>query len=451
MKKLVGVLLVLFSLVPLFASYNKLGIPDSSEIRAGLEEKWFTASLNAVRNNPPEVHSNNNGERFQIRLEENDTTFNIFVAPETEINVSVFSEKDMHVERQTVYPGDAAGSWVLIRDKKTGSPLRIRYYFVKNSDIFIQFTPKGRIALADLVIYGNYAARGVPTGMPFEKFYTASFDDVTRITDTKLPWNYVTIDTEVYHSILQMIGMIQEKLPAIQLTPDAMYDENGDLVHISTGKKFEKSEISENKVSLSSAGFVKWIADGLVEPLTGGLLKREPLLKETVEVKENGYQGILSQRYDLFFSLNWIRNIASAVVSIYTGTTYLFNQSGVDVTVNPFASTISEKGVANIVTFVDNSGYTVSVLRSLLYVLANTEPGTFYFGAIRGTDRTVSPEIKAFNECAAFFPYFKDDGAFACTVFMNGRQLSLEDFCLFYADDFVYLTRVKASEQFFPN
>ena len=99
----------------------------------------------------------------------------------------------------------------------------------------------------------------------------------------------------------------------------------------------------------------------------------------------------------------------------------------------------------------ENSGYTVAVLRSLLYVLAATEPGNLYFGAIRGTDRTITPEIMAFNECVAFFPYFQDDGAFACNVFMNGRKMTLEDFCYFYADDFVYLTRAKSSERFFPN
>ncbi len=450
MKKLFGMVLILFSLMPLFASYNQLGIPDSSEIRSELEEQWFTASLNSIRNNPPEIRNNDNGERFQIRLEENDSTFNVFVSPEAEITVNVITDKGSRIEKQKVYPGDAAGSWVLIRDKKTGTPLRIRYYFVKNSEVFIQFTPKGRIALADLVIFGNYAARGVPTGMPFEKFYVAPFEDVRKITETKLPWSYVTIDTQMYHSIQQMIGVIQEKLPFIQIVPDAMFDENGKLTHISNGKAFDESQLSEDKLQLSSAGFVKWIADGLVEPLTGGLLKREPLLKETVEVKDIGRQGILGQKYDLFFSLNWIRNLSSAVVSIYTGTTYLFNESGVDVNINPFASTISDKGVANIVTFVENSGYTTSVLRSLLYVLANTEPGTFYFGAIRGTDRTVSPEIKAFNDCAAFFPYFRDDGSFACTVFMNGRQFTLDDFCLFYADDFVYLTKVKSQEQFFP-
>ncbi len=454
MKKLLSLITVLCLSLPVFAAYNRLGIPDSAEIRERLEEAWFTAPLSEVRANKPEIRVNDNGEKFQIRLEESDTTFNIFVAPHAVIKVNVFSDTGMYVEEQELYPGDAAGSWVLIRDKHTGKPLRIRYYFLKNSEVFIQFTPQGKIALADLVIFGNYAARGVPTGMPFEMFYSASFEDVMKITETKVPWNYVLADPQLYHSVKQMCAVIREKLPSISLVDDAMYDENRELVHISTGKKLEideKSDKSEKKLLLSSAGFVKWIADGLVEPISGGILMREPLIKETVSVKDNGLQGILSQKYDLFFSLDWVRNLASAVVSVYSGKTYLFNQSGVDVTLNPFASSITEKGVANTVTFVENSGYTVAVLNSLLYVLAASEPGTLYFGAIRGTDRTVTPEIMAFNECVAFFPYFQDDGGFACNVFMNGREMTLENFCYYYADDFVYLTRVKASERFFPD
>ena len=454
MKKLLCLITALCLTLPFFAAYNRLGIPDSSEIRKGLEERWFTAPLSEIRMNQPEIRANDNGEKFQIRLEENDSTFNVFVSPRALVKVNVFSDKGMYTEEQELYPGDAAGSWVLIRDKRSGKALRIRYYFLKNSEVFIQFTPQGKTALADLVIYGNYAARGVPTGMSFEKFYSASFDDVMNITETKLPWNYVLIDTDMYQSMKQMCAVIRERLPSITLVQDAMYDEKNELVHISTGKKFEnieKSDKSEEKLLLSSAGFVKWIADGLVEPVSGGILMREPLIKETVSVKDNGRQGVLSQKYDLFFALNWVRNLASAVVSVYSGKTYLFNQSGVDVTVNPFASSITEKGVANTVTFVENSGYTVRVLNSLLYVLAATEPGTLYFGAIRGADRTVSPEIMAFNECVAFFPYFQDDGAFACAVFMNGREMSLENFLYYYDEDFVYLTRVKSSERFYPN
>ena len=90
------------------------------------------------------------------------------------------------------------------------------------------------------------------------------------------------------------------------------------------------------------------------------------------------------------------------------------------------------------------------MLKSLLYLLAASEPDAFYFGAIRGTDRSVSPEIKAFNECVAFFPYFDSNGLFNCFVFMNGRAIKLEDFCLLYQDDFVYLTRVRSAEEFYP-
>ncbi len=453
MKKLIGLLVLAFLSLSLFAEYNRLGVPDSAEIRREIKETWFLDPLNNIRNYPPENRVNNNGERFQVRLEESEASFNVFVAPFAEINVTVVSDKGSFIEKQQVYPGDGMGSWLLVRDKKTGKPLRIRYYFLKNSEVYVQFTPGGsggKIALVDLVLFGNYAARGVPTGVPFDKFYTASLDDVMKITSDKLPWEYILADYDAYHSTKQMIAVIREKLPNIVNVQDAMYDENGRLVHISSGKDFSKSEIIEGKTMLSSAGFVKWIADGIVVPIAGGMLRRAPLLTETVLVKDTGLQGVLSQKYALFFSLDWIRNLASAVISVYTGSNYLFNQSGVDVTFNPFASSITDRGVSNIVTFVENSGYSVPVLKSLLYVLASTAPETFYFGAIRGSDRSVSPEVMAFNDCAAFFPYFDNDGGFACSVFINGREMTLDDFCMRYSEDFVYLTRVKTTEQFFP-
>lgn len=448
-KKLLFIVLIL-SANFIFAAYNSFGIPDSSEIRKNLIETWFEAPLENVRQNLPEIYYNEAGQKFQVHLEETENTFNIFVSPMQEINVTVYSSNETRIEKQEVYPGDIAGSFVLVRDKKTEKPIRIRYYFLKNNEVFVQFSPNSKTALADLVIYGNYAARGVPTGLNFSKFYEISFEDLQNVTKTKLPWNYVTINTELYHSILQMIAVIKENLPKIMIANDAMYDENNNLIHIVNGKPFETDSLDSSKLYLSSAGFLKWIADGLVEPIANGRLKREPLIQETVEVKENGYQGVLSEKYNLNFSLNWIRNLASAIISVQAGKTYLFNQSGVDVTIQPFASKITDKGVANTVTFIENSGYTCEVLKSLLYVLCATEPGTFYFGAIRSTDRTVSPEIKFFNECCAIFPYFLEDGSFQCSVFINGRQMLLDDFLLQHTDDFIYLTKVKSDERFFP-
>ncbi len=450
MKRIILAVLVLFQIMPVFAAYNHFGIPDSSEIRAKLIERWFEASLETVRNNKPEVYYSSSGEMFQVRLEESETFYSIFVAPKTTITVDIYSERGKVSEEQTVFPGDIPGSWVLIKDKKTDKPIRVRYYFLQNSDVFLQFSPYGKIALADLIIFGCYAAKGVSTGIPFEKFYSFSIEQAYSITKTKLPWRYVRIEPERFQGTKQMAGVIREQLPNIMYTENAMYDENGQLVHLLTGKAFDTSLLEDDKIYLSSQGFLKWVADGLVEPITGGQLKREPLLEETVHVKETGRQGILSQDYNLFFSLNWIRNLASAVISVNTGTKYLFNQSGVDVTVEPFAAEINSNKTENSVTFIHDSGYQTANIKTLFYILASTEPETIYFGAVRRTDRTVVPEVKAFNECVLFMPYFETNGSFSCFVFMNGRELTLDEFCRRFADDFVYLTRVKASERFYP-
>ena len=438
----------------LFAAYNSLGIPDSAELRSSLIEQWFEAPLDIVRTNEAvEIH-NQIGEEFQVRLEEDDQYFYIFVAPHSIINVNVFTSKGNFTEQQAYYPGDFAGSYVLIRDKKTGEPLCARYYFLKDSGVYVQFTPYGKNALADLIIFENYAARGVATGLPFSYFYSASIEDVMSVTKNKLPWSYVLTGQNEYYGIRQMIAVIDEALPAIMYCNDAMYDEDGKMVHVQSGKLFSYEELPQNTMNktifLSSAGFLKWICDGLVEPIAGSKLKREPLVKETVSIKDVGRKGVLSQKYDLYFGLNWIRNLASAVISVYANKNYLFNQSGVDVTINPFASSITKEGITSTVTFVENTGYKIEVIKSLLYVLAAENPDTFYLGAIRETDRSVMPEVSVFNQNAVFFPYFMDNGAFDCVVFMNGQKMSLDYFLKSYKGSFVYLTRVKANEQFFP-
>ena len=246
-----------------------------------------------------------------------------------------------------------------------------------------------------------------------------------------------------------MIQSIKNNLPRVVITDDAMYDENNCLISIAFGTPMYEPEENSNKLFLSSAGFAKWIADGLVFPVSGGLLKRSPLIVQTVSVKDTGVQGIRSQSYSLFFSLDWIRNLASAVVSVYSGRKYVYPESGVDVTINPFASSlVPGNGTANTVSFIPDSGYRTTILKSLLYVLAATEPDTFYLGAIRDTDKTITPELKTFNISVVFFPYSKTDNTFDCKVFIEGRMLSLSDFCLNYPEDFVYLTRMRSSENF---
>ena len=443
-----AIIMVLLA-VPSFALYNRYGIPDSSEIRQDLVETWFEAPLSNVRMNRPEIRTNSIGEKFQIRLEETEDTFNIFVAPYARIAVDVYSDKGKSTEMQDIYPGDAAGSWLLVRDKKSGKAIRLRYYFSADSEVYVQFTPINKMAYADYVIFGCYSAKGVPTGLYFDRFYAASFEQVVRWTSGMLPWQYSKIYEDGYHANQQMLNLLKERNSSVVFTEDAMYDEDGNPVYISTGKPRKIPEEDKNKITVSGAGYLKWIADGIIEPLTGSRLKREPLIVPTVEYKDIGFQGILNDKYSISFSLDWIRNLASAVISVRSGHNYMYSESNVDVRVEPFTSEMTEKGIINSAGFIDNTGYQMQCLKALLYVLAVTEPDTMYFAAIRETDRR-SPEVKVFNDCCAIFPYFDTKKCFRCVIYKDGAEMSYDEFYSRYCLDFIYLTRVQASEQFFP-
>ena len=107
MKKASLLLLILLFVSPIFAAYNSKSVSDSSEIRKSLVEKWFEAPLSAVRMNLPEIYNNPAGEKFQVRLEESDTTYNIFVSPQKKIKVDVYSDLGKETKEQEVYPGDS--------------------------------------------------------------------------------------------------------------------------------------------------------------------------------------------------------------------------------------------------------------------------------------------------------------------------------------------------------
>ncbi|MFA6938401.1 MAG: hypothetical protein WCQ67_09240, partial [Treponema sp.] len=363
-----------------------------------------------------------------------------------------------------VYPSGAPGSWVLYRNKDTGKPTKICMFFNQDAEVYIQFQPSENKTFADMIVFNSYAARSVPVGISFESLYTMSFADVYKITAQCLPWQKVAVVPKQYHAPLQMAAVIRENLSRIDYADDACYNERGKLYSISTGKPFkiiaeddgtsyddlvQKKEIEDNRLTLSTAGFLKWIIDGLVEPRLGTKLSIGDLLQPTVEYYTAGKNGVLSQKWNLSFTLDWSRNLAAKALSARSSKNYNFTDGGVDVTVEPFSSEIVNGKLVNTTGYIKDSGYSVAKLKSILYVLAVTEPSYCYLGAIRQSSKLVHDEM-VFNECAIFFPYFDDTGRFGCTVFENGRELTLEKFCGTYSDSFVHLERVKCDDSFFP-
>ena len=403
-----------------------------------------------------EIRSNQVGAQFQTRLEEQQDVFLTIVAPKSQMIVDVYDSAGRRASTEDVYNMDSPGGWILVRSKKNGEPVLARWYFSKDSGVYIQFRPNGNTSLADLVIFDSYAALGVPVGVPFENFYTASFAQIQALTKNNIPWNYVTPDPGFSEDSIVMIQTIREKLGYVAYFEDAAYNEEGKPVSIQSGQPRYVPQNMRRAITLSSNGFVKWICDGLVEPLAGSYLRLSPLVQKTVKNNPSGSQGIFESRFNSNLSLDWTRNLAAAVLSVNSNKTVLYKDSGVDVTIEPFAARWTQNGVRSEIGYIKNTGYKIQYLRPLLYVLAAVNPQYFYLVAIRQTGKGPDGnEVKVFNDAAAIFPYFDAEGRFRAQVFYDGSEYSLQQFCDAFdsarpGDCFAHLVRIKASSKFYP-
>ena len=376
-------------------SAEKKNVP-SADLQAGVQPVTVIPSNASIASSPAAV-SEESTERKNIP-----SALPSALPPENEN-----AAKEIWIE---TWPETAPGSWVLYRDALTGKPLRIRYYIVPDGEVYADFFPGKEKCLADFVVFGAVAAGGVPVPVGFDRFYTATLEELSRLTRYTLPWNYTKVFSYSYDGVKQMIGLVRFLLPSLH----------------------KSGKISGEGASLN---FVKWIVDGLVKPLTGGTVRLE---EEQTDAK----------------SLENIRTLAAAAISARTDIVYDRNTSGADVKTDAFAYYIDADGVPKNTGYAFNSGYPVELLKPLFYVLAVTEADRFFLGAVRQSlpqTQAGTVERQVFTGTAAFFPWFDSQGRFQLSVFEKGEEYTIDEFAKKYRGGFVSLVRIKASRDFFPD
>ncbi len=434
-KYIVGIAL-LCSCALVFAQSNAIQYPESAVVRSNLIDSWFTQDLSVLRSQSSEIFQNELGEYFLVRAEEKDGLMEIILAPlelqTVEVkdfsggteNTSLEMPFDASVLTIETWPKDGLGSWVLYRDIQSGKSVRIRFYFMNEKDVFIDFFPGRDKSYASFSIFGAHVAHNVPVPVSFEYFYTATLQDIKKLTRNIFPWKYVDVSNNVYSDSIQMVQMIRKLLPDAQKS--GMFT----------------SDTSEYD-------FLRWIVNGLIKPLVGGELYEEPLFAPTIPT-----DFMIPERQNTYKSYDFVRNLAAAAISAGTSLAYTYNTSNADVSIEPFSIMTNADGVEERVNFVTDSGYHVSVLKPILYLLTATEEDLFYLGAIRelkdSRDLGREAEQYYYDNAAAFFSWFDSNGKFHVSVFENGAEFTFNQFIERYEDSFVYLVRVKPSANFFP-
>ncbi|MBP5158538.1 MAG: hypothetical protein ILP18_11785 [Treponema sp.] len=467
----VAVLLACFAAVPVFAGFSSYGIPDSSEIRSEIASSWFEAPIALVRSKAEELYDDGAGHSFQVRIEEEGAFYKIIIAPKSVINVDYIKGGERKRVEASVYREGTAGTWILYREARSGKASKIRIHFNADPGVYLELRNGENKTFADMVLYDCYMVRSVPLGVRFKKLYSMSFDAIQALTKKSLPWSSLNVVPGQYHPVLQMAAVIRSCLPRMVYAFDAAYNEEGKLYSVQLNEPLDLSDEAVRKdpsleqarqaansgsgLVLSATGFLKWIADGIIEPSTGSFTKLGDMVAPTVNYSSLGKKGVISQTWNLSLTLDCCRNLAvEALNARSTKRSYRYkmggsDETGVDVTVEPFVSDIVDGGELRSVGYIQDTGYSITELKSLLYVLAVTECQYIYFGAIKSGSKAGGGD-SVFNNCAVFMPYFDDNGSFDCIVFEQGKEYVLDAFLDLHGDSFVHLERVKSTDYFQP-
>lgn len=403
--------------------------PESDSARTMAAERWFAAPPDTVAALKGALIADPYGDSFEISASAQGAILSVTLVPASLPAESI------------------AGRWTLNRDSSTGENISIVVNPVNDPDIILTLRPgTGAKSLLDLSIYGLYVRKGVPFGMAFPSVLTSSIEAIAELTRRTVPWDLVLPDPILYGDIASGVEKIRSRLPTLVYLDDGAFDDAGKPVLIESGAAQDPKTVLASAADgrdlalvqggVNCSGFVKWIVDGIVRP-TAGSATFVNSLKRWSSAPETGFTERYRESRDVFFALDWTRNLAAAVVSLNAGRTVFPDAAGIDVTAEPFSGALG---------FETDVGYPVKELLPMLYWLAAKEGGNWYLGAIsreRGErGNTANPLLRYYHHAAAFFPWFDSDGRFHVAVFESAVETPVKTFVDRNLDAWIFLTRV---------
>jgi hypothetical protein len=435
MRVFFAAVVLLLTILPLGALDVALRrIPDDSSLRQELKDSYFSDTAVRVMARQPFIRTLPGGDEVQVRVETSNTSFTVVLARKA----------------ANMFPGWAQGSWAVTRNRRTGDFEHIRIFLRSDPYTYIQLRPgeqdKNK-TLLDAVAYDAFIQRGLPLPFPFDRALTMNLADILALAAGQFPARYYEPDTGNYRDIRNFIAKVRAYIGGLEFGDDGAIDEHGEYVYIAT------LQPQLGQLGLNCSGFAKWLIDGLLQPITGRRLTINEL-KAPYGERGTGITQPWDTVRDLFFGLDWTRNLAAAVQqALYPGETAVLSEF--EVQGAPFTQIIVRKnGAAEIQSYpdhIDDAGFAAEGIYPLLYTLAIDEPGNFYLAAISDDRGGPRPRLRRYFHVAALVPYFDESGAFRVTVFESAEETAFSRFRVRYPGDFINLVRIPVESAFAPN
>ena len=439
--RIVKTLILVFFLLPsagLFSQERTLDvstrhISDDSALRMSLMDTWFTEPPRRTLDRKPELFRLSGGDQIEVRSE----------AGRDEVMVILARGRNGR------YRGYIQGSWILNRNLSDGRPNRIRIFLRSDPYTYIQFRPLGDDrSQMDMVLYEGMVIQSLPLAIPFQRLLVERTEDVLKSLEEKFPRRYFDPPLDSYRDVRSLVASVRKELPALSFVDDGAIDENGNYVFINTLLP-QNSDSSPG--GLNCSGFVKWLVDGLLKPVTGSRLAIPPL-KEPAGDRGSAFTEPFEASRDPFFGLDWTRNLALKAISVLRSPSYKTLHE-IEVRDDKTATVIIRKEGQSSQRpyqgYLLNAGFGIEGLHSLLYTLAIDEPGCLYLAAVNA-EMGRNPRIRQYFHVAALVPYFTEQGAFQVAVFESAAETSFTAFKNRYPLHSVNLVRIPIEAAFDP-
>jgi hypothetical protein len=428
------------------------GIEDDSSLRLSIRDLWLLDIPDRVLAQASQIHSLPGGGRVQVRTETVPGEFAVILARE-------LTGPDGRA--MGTFPGWAQGSWVYVRRRDDGQPLRLRVFPRSDSRVYVQFRPLGEDrCLMDLVLYDAYLNQSLAVPVPFDRLLTMPVETIYAAAGEKFNRRYFDPDPENYRDLRLFINRLRSRLPEISFRDDGAVDAEGRYVFIET------LEAQDGEGGLNCSGFAKWVVDGILRPRSGRRLDIETL-KQPYGPRGSSFTSVWEDLRDPFFGLDWTRNLASQAWTALRSPSYA-GLDDIEVRDLPFSQLIlrgqapqgpsSGPAVRNYPGPLENSGFGIEGLRPLLYTLAVDEPGRLYLAAVNtemGPPTTPDnlrgiPRMRQYFHIAVLVPYFDEYGGFQIAVFESAEETRFNRFLARYPGHQINLVRVPVEGPFDP-
>jgi hypothetical protein len=348
------------------------------------------------------------------------------------------------------FPAYGQGSWIIKRSQRDGSLEQIKIFLRSDPDTFARIYPFGARARMDIVAYGGVLYREVILPLAIEDILRSPFSRVRELSAGVVDWSLFSPDPALYAEQRQLAAQIRARLPGLRYKDDGAIDADGQAVYISSLLP------QAAEAGLNCSGFVKWIVDGMIEPLSGRYLSVDALRERMLDWRGSSFTIKFEESLDPFFGLDWSRALARELWSVMYPSRKQDSPLAHDVSEAPFSLITNDSnpinGGSSYIAYPDNfedAGFDLRGLKAMLFVLATREPGRYYLAQFNA--RTINPpRLRSYFHIAALFPYFDHDGSFKVAVFESAAETSLDRILGAKNYEFVKLVRMPVSPRFNP-